>query len=169
MATTASARLLVSIVGDYEKTATGGTLSQPINEKIDMALSNGVGELQFNRVFKKSGTATTAAGTAIDLSGTDTDDFGDVTAATEVVAVLIKHLTPGGGNLLVGGGANDIADFATIRTIRPGINATTKPGFDLWVSPDANGSPVAAGVTDKITVDTSAGSVAWEMVVLARA
>jgi hypothetical protein len=168
MAKSASARLLFSLVGSYVKTATGGDLTQPINEKLDLSLTDGVGELQFNRVFKKSGTATTSAAVAIDLSGTDTDDFGDVTAATEVVAVIVKHKTPGGGNLLVGGGANDIADFATIHTVRPGINATTKPGLLFWIAPDGNGSPVAAGTADKITVDTSAGSVAYEIIVLAR-
>lgn len=171
MATSGTARFLMSLIGSYEKAQPGGTLKQPISEKLDMSFLDGVGELQFNRYFKKTFAATTTPAVLIDLSGTDVDDFGDVTAATEVVAVIVKHLSPGGGILLVGGGANDIVDMGAnfVRKVRPGANATTKPGLDVFLAPDANGSPVTAATGDKITGTASAGTINGEIIVLARA
>lgn len=167
MSKSGSARLQFSLVGKVEKTGNVGTMKLPISEKLDWNFTDGGGALQFNRALKVVGTATAVAAVACDLNGTTLDDFGDATDMTEVVAVIVKHKTPGGGQLLVGGGANDIADWATSRKFRPGPDGNT-PGVGIWLAPDANGSPVAPGTADKLTVATSAGSIDFELVILGR-
>lgn len=141
-----------------------GTASFPLNLLHSIALSDGTGADQADRVFSDTRTLAASASEDLDVSGSLTNAYGTVTFA-RIKAVLVVASDANTNNVnLTRPASNGVPLFLAAGdglAIRPG-------GVFLWACSDATGVAVTAGTGDLITLANSSGStsVTYSIVII---
>ena len=76
-----------------------GTVALPIDVQASIALDNGTGANQADKVFTDTRTVTTGATDSLDLAGSLTDAFGATITLARVKAILVKAASGNGGGV----------------------------------------------------------------------
>lgn len=126
---------------------------------------SGTSDGQVDRTWSGTGTATTTP-SSIDVIGSLSSAIGaGTTSFAEVVRLTIKN-TASTGNLIVGGGATPFALFFSDDALYT-AGATLQPGESL-IFRSTTGRTAAAGVSDLIWLQSSAGSVSYSAYLVGR-
>lgn len=128
----------------------------PLNLAKNIALTNGTGANQADRVWADQRTISASATDSIDLAGALTDAFGAALTFARIKAVLVMAASTNSNNVNVTRPAsNGVPLFLAAGDgipVRPG-------GMIVWVAPDATGVAVTAGTGDLLDiVNSGAGS-----------
>lgn len=142
------------------------TASAPLALNQGVALENGTGVGQADRIFSDERTLAASANEDLDLAGALLDAIGGTAAMARVKAIIVFASDTNTNNVIVGGAASNafVGPFgAATHTlqVRPG-------GFYCNVCRDATGWPVTAGTGDLLRVANSgAGSpVTYRIIVI---
>ena len=128
----------------------------PLNLAKNIALTNGTGANQADRVWADQRTISASATDSIDLAGSLTDAFGAALTFARIKAVLVTAASTNSNNVNVTRPAsNGVPLF-----IAAGDGIPVRPGgMIVWVAPDATGVAVTAGTGDLLDiVNSGAGS-----------
>ena len=139
--------------------------SARLMEAADIGITSGTGDYQADLMYAATRTLTTGASDNLDLSGSLTDPLGNVIAAVEIVAVLIRAASANTTILTVGNGANPFVGWfgaaANTEAVQPG-------GVAQHVNPKA-GWAVVAATGDILRITNAAGaSATYDIVILGR-
>lgn len=157
------------ILANYTTTKDLGNIpasNLDFSQKIQLA--SGVSAGQADKLWYDERTLGASASEDLDLSGTQTDDFGTTFTIARIKAIAIKAAASNTNNVVIGGAsatqwASLLGTTGTV-TLRPGAFIAAVAG-----SADATGYVCAAGATDLLKVLNSAGgtSVVYQIVVVA--
>jgi hypothetical protein len=130
-----------------------------INKSYSVALGDGTGANQADRMFADQRTLADGGNETLDCSGLLAPFFGATALAlVRLKAFLFHSLPTNTTNLTVSRGATNGALLFT--AVSSGV-AAIKPGaMFLWCDPSATAVGVTAGTADLITVTNSAGAAA---------
>lgn len=160
-----SLSIKAGIRGNYTNILDLGTAELPIDVQVVIALANGTGANQADRVFTDTRTLAASATENLDLAGSLVDAFGATITMARVKAVLIKAAAANTNDVqLTRPATNGVPLFLAASDglpIRPG-------GAVLWIAPDATAVPVTAGTGDLLTLTNSAGGtpVTYDVVIV---
>jgi hypothetical protein len=157
-----TANINIAVGGSYSSTvdlmtaqATLAFGSHPVS------LSFGTGLNQADRVF--TDTRSVAAAEDLDVSGGAlTDAFGNVFTIAELKVLIVCAATANTGNVVLGGDAASVLFLdtaATTTTIKPG-------GCRVFTDPSAAGITVTNSTADIIQVAPSAGTQAYDILII---
>jgi hypothetical protein len=163
-ATGLTANVTISAGGTYSSTVDLSSASSQFNLARTMALTFGGGASQASLVF--TDTRSTAIAEDLDVNaGTLVDAFGNVFTITDMKALIVCASSANTTNVLLGGDAASVPFLdtaATTTTIKPG-------GCRVFTDPSATGIVVTAATGDIIQVAPSAGTVAYDIVIIGAA
>lgn len=131
----------------------------------DIGIASGTGDYQADLLYAATRSLATAGTDNLDLSGVLTDPLGNVIAAVEIVAILIRAAAANTTTLTVGNGTNPfVGPFgAAAHTV-----AIAPGGVFMMVNPKT-GWPVTAATADILKIVNSAGATAaYDIVILGR-
>ena len=145
-----------------------GTASAPVELRAAVALADGSGAGQANRVFADTRTLAASATEDLDLAGVLLDSFGAAITFARIKALIIRA-APGNTNDVIVGGASatQFASWVGAAThtikVRPGATLALFAGEE-----DATGYVTAAGASDLLKIANSAGgsSVSYDVVLI---
>lgn len=159
---TISAAIAASLTGNGKF----GKVAHDMGYSPVIALADGSGANQANKMFADSRVIAASGTDALDLNGGLSDALGQSLTLTRVVAILVKAASGNGADLLVGPAAvngfvgpfNAAADRVKVK---PG-------GMMLLVAPTVAGFPVVAGTGDLLNVvNSNAGATgAYDIVIV---
>jgi hypothetical protein len=163
-ATGLTANVTVTANGTYSSTVDLATAAAQFNLSKTMALTFGGGASQSTLVF--TDTRSTAIAEDLDVNaGALTDAFGNVFTLTDMKALVVCASSANTTNVLLGGDAASVPFLdtaATTTTIKPG-------GCRVFTDPSATGIVVTAATGDIIQVAPSAGTVAYDILIIGAA
>jgi hypothetical protein len=142
-----------------------GTASFPLNVLQALALTDGTGANQADRMFTDTRTLAASASEDLDLSGSLTNAFGVTVTFARIKVILVIASASNTNNVNVTRPAsNGVPVFLAASDglpVRPN-------GVFLWAAPDATGVAVTAGTGDLLTFTNSAGSteVSYTVVII---
>lgn len=140
-----------------------GTVGLPVEVVASIALDNGTGANQADRIFTDTRTVSSGATDALDLAGSLVDAFGATITMARVKAIYIKSAAANTTDLqLARPATNGVPLFAAASdamVIKPS-------GALLWVAPDATAVPVTAATADIINIVNAAGAPATYDIVI---
>lgn len=149
------------------KTATfGRTLSFGANFKTTLALADGTGSGQGNRMYVADTTINASANLDLDLSGSLTDAFGDACVFTKVKHVYVEVKSDSvATSVTVCGGSNPfvgpLADASDKEVVTKG------QGPLMWIKQDNSGWAVTNGSNDNLRIaNTDSSNAAKVRVVI---
>jgi hypothetical protein len=159
-----SVTLKAGIRGNQTSALDLGTVALPIDVQASIALDNGTGANQADKVFTDTRTVTTGATDSLDLAGTLTDAFGVTFTIARVKAILVKAASANTTDLSIARpAANGLVLFSAASdaiVIKPG-------GVFFWAAPDATAIPVTAGTGDLLSIINAAGASAnYDLVIV---
>ncbi len=127
-----------------------------------IALANGTGAGQADRLFADTRTLSASGTEDLDLAGSLADAFGTAQVFARIKAIAIRAAAGNTNNVLVSRPAsNGLASLFSAAgdqlILRPGTLFLVAAGVD-----DATGYAVTAGTGDLLTITNSAGSTTVE-------
>jgi len=138
--------------------------SAAVNVPVSLALANGTGTNQVDRMFSDQRTLTASTSEDLDLAGILTDAFGVTITFVKVKAIWIKASSANTNNVVVGAASS--ADFVGPWS----TDGTTSipPGGSMLVSAPVSGWTVTATTADilKIANSSSGTSVIYNLVII---
>jgi hypothetical protein len=141
-------------------------VSAPILRQLILALPNGVGANQADKVYSETKTIVASGTYDLDLAGTILDVFGAVCTFARVKLVAIFADGGNTNNVLIGAAAatqfiGPLGSATDKINVRPG-------GCSINFAPDATGWPVGAGATDFLRFTNSAAgtSVLFDILIV---
>lgn len=146
---TISAAIAASLTGNGKF----GKVAHDLGYSPVIALADGSGANQANKLFADSRTVAASATDSLDLNGALNDALGQSLALTRVAAIMIKAAAGNGGDLLVGPAA--VNGFLGPWNAAADRNKVKPGGILLLVAPTAAGFPVVAGTGDLLNVVNS--------------
>lgn len=152
------------IRGNHTSALDLGTVTLPIDVSAVIALANGTGANQADRVFTDTRTVTTGATDSLDVAGSLVDAFGATITMARVKAIYIKSASTNTTDLQFARPAsNGVPLFSAVSDA-----IVIKPdGVFLWAAPDATAIPVTAGTADLFSVINGAGaSAVYDIVIV---
>jgi hypothetical protein len=124
-----------------------------------LIFGNGTGANQANMLWHDQRSVTTS-GEDIDLAGSLTSAFGTTITFAVVKGVIVVAATANGGNVVVArASSNGVGVFNAASdavTLKPG-------GVFLWTDPSAAGTTVTAGTGDLLNIDSTSGTVTYDI------
>lgn len=159
-----SATIKASIDGLHTNVLDLATAAFPLRLAQTLALTDGTGASQIDRVFSDTRTLSASANEDLDLSGSLTNAYGTVTFA-RIKAILVIAAAGNTNNVNVTRPASNGVPFF----LAAGDGAAVRPGGILLLAcSDATGYPVTASTGDLINFANSAGStsVDYSVVIL---
>jgi len=160
-ATGLTANVVVSAGGTYSSTVDLSNAQSTFQLTKSMALSFGGGASQANLVF--TDTRSTAIAEDLDVNaGALVDAFGNAFTIIDMKALVVCAATANTTNVVLGGDAASVPFLdtkATTTTISPG-------GCRVFTDPSATGIVVTAATGDIIQVAPSAGTVAYDILII---
>jgi len=161
-ATGLSATISISVGGTYSSTVDLITAQAAVAFPTkSVSLTFGQGANQADRLF--TDTRSTAVAEDLDVNaGALTDAFGNVFTIAEMKVLIVCAPTANTANILLGGDAASVPFLdtaATTTTIKPG-------GCFVKTDPSAGGIAVTAATGDIIQVAPSAGTQAYDIIVI---
>lgn len=144
-----------------ESSRLDGNYTANFVKSLAVALTEGTGSGQANKVYSISGTLSTSATSDIDLSGSLTDMVGNAQVFTGIKAlVIVNRCTTTGVQLQVGAGSNPWISWliATGDGIKINPSTSSAPGFFVLCSPQ-DSYAVTAGTADILRLTNLSGSV----------
>jgi hypothetical protein len=149
-----SATIQAKINASHTNVLDLGTATFPLSVIQSLALTDGTGADQADRIFSDTRTLSASATEDLDLSGSLTNAYGTVTFA-RIKAILVIADSANTNNVNVTRPAsNGVPLFLAAGDglpVRPG-------GIFMWACSDATGVAVTASTGDLITLTNSAGS-----------
>lgn len=137
----------------------------PLNVAKNIALTNGTGANQADRVWADTRTITASSTDSIDLAGSLTDAFGAALTFARIKLLLVTAAPGNTNNVVVTRPAsNGVPLFSAAGDacpVRPG-------GVFAWACSDATGVAVTAGTGDLLDFVNSAGgsTVTYDVVII---
>ena len=160
-----SATLRMGVEATQTKTADFESASSRIAKALSIALTDGTGLGQADRIFKDTRTLTASATEDLDLAGSLTDVYGATVSFARIKALIVLAASGNTNNVNVTRPAsNGVPLF-----LAAGDGLPVKPGGGFaWFAPDATGIAVTGGTGDLITLTNSAGttSVTYDVVII---
>jgi hypothetical protein len=142
-----------------------GTASFPLNVSTSLALTDGTGSGQADRMFSDTRTLAASATEDLDLSGTLTNAFGVTVTFARIKAIYVTADSGNTNNVNVTRPAsNGVPIF-----LAAGDGIPVRPsGVFVWACTDATGVAVTAGTGDLLTFTNSSGStsVTYSVVII---
>jgi hypothetical protein len=135
------------------------TVATPHGSQVEFTLEDGTDDGEIDRVYSGRITLTTTP-TSLDLSGSLAGVVTGTVVLAEIVGCRIRNRSAA-GNVLVGGGSNQIPKFDTSFKVPVGPR-----GVIQWHDP--SGVTVTAATGDILTLAASAGSVDCEITLWGR-
>jgi hypothetical protein len=156
----------VSVAGTLTSALDLATASVPLQLSRALALANGVGANQADRIFHDRRTLAASATEDLDLAGVLLDPFGAAITFAKIRALLIAADAANTNNVLVGGASANgfvswVGGATHTVTVRPG-------GLLLLTAPDATAYAVTAATADLLKIANSAGGtgVTYDIVII---
>lgn len=142
------------------------TASAPLNMGRSIALANGTGAGQADRIFSDTRTLAASANEDLDLAGVLVDAFGAAITFVKVKAIVVSAASGNTNNVVIGGAAATqfVGPFgAATHTI-----SVAPGGFFAIARSDATGWAVGAGASDLLRVANSGAgtSVTYDIVII---
>jgi hypothetical protein len=159
-------RLKVSAIADLTSALDLATGSVPLSLVREIALANGTGSGQADKIFHDKRTLTASSSENLDLAGVLTDAYGQTITFARVKALIISAAPANVNNVVVGGHATAawatwVADPTDKVIVRPG-------GVLALAASDATAYAVTATTADMLTVANSGAgsSVTYDIVII---
>lgn len=156
----------LSVAGLYTKALDLQLASANVASRFGVALADGTGAGEANRIFADRRTLAASASESLDLAGTLLDAFGDTLTLTRVKALIVVAAAANTNNVVIGGAVSNawVGPFgaaAHTAQVRPG-------GMAVFACTDATGWAVTAGTGDLLQMANSgAGSaVTYDVIVV---
>jgi hypothetical protein len=153
------------IRGSHTKALDLGTADLPVDVLANIALADGTGANQADRIFTDTRTLSASATEDLDLAGSLTDAYGATITLARVKAILVKAASGNTNNVNVSRPASN--GVPLFLAASDGI-AVLPGGAFLWVAPNAAGVAVTAGTGDLLTFTNSSSgtSVTYDVVIV---
>lgn len=153
------------IRGNHTSALDLGTAALPVDVLANIALADGTGADQADRIFTDTRTLTASATEDLDLAGVLTDAFGATITMARIKAILVKAASGNTNNVNVSRPASN--GVPLFLAASDGIPVLPGGAF-LWVAPNAAGVAVTASTGDLLTFTNSAGttSVTYDVVIV---
>ena len=153
------------IRGNHTKALDLGTADLPIDVLANIALADGTGANQADRIFTDTRTLAASATEDLDLAGSLTDAYGATITMARIKAILVKAASGNTNNVNVSRPASN--GVPLFLAASDGI-AVLPGGAFLWVAPNAAGVAVTAGTGDLLTFTNSSSgtSVTYDVVIV---
>ncbi|HET8684975.1 MAG TPA: hypothetical protein VFM54_24345 [Micromonosporaceae bacterium] len=153
--TTLTSKLIVAMIADLTNAVDLGAGVFPLNLTKQIALANGTGLNQADRVWHDTRTIAASGTDDLDLSGILTDVFGQVLTLARVKALVLAAAAANTNAVVIGAAAANawVGPFGAAThtsAARPG-------GVNFWAAPDATGYPVVAGTGDILRLANGGG------------
>ena len=160
-ATGLTANVMISAGGTYSSTVDLSSTQSTFNLQKTMALAFGGGASQANMVFID--TRSTAVAEDLDINaGALVDAFGNTFTIIDMKLLAVCAAAANTTNVLLGGDAASVPFLdtaATTTTIKPG-------GCRVFTDPSTTGIVVTAATGDIIQIAPSAGTVAYDVLIV---
>ena len=144
----------------------GATPSDTLSYRQQWKITDGVGALKAESIYRATRTLTASANEELDLSGVLTDAFGNTITFTKIKAIMVYAASANTNNVLVGGAAvNAFVNWVGNATDK----LTVKPnGMFFLMDPSANGYGVTGGTGDLLRIENSGAgtSVTYDLVLI---
>ena len=153
------------IRGNHTKALDLGTADLPIDVLANIALADGTGANQADRIFTDTRTLAASATEDLDLAGSLTDAYGATITLARIKAILVKAASANTNNVNVSRPASN--GVPLFLAASDGIQVLPGGAF-LWVAPNAAGIAVTAGTGDLLTFTNSSSgtSVTYDVVIV---
>ncbi len=155
----------VSVVAAHTGTTDFVTVSAPLSLAKAIALADGTGANQANRMFHDQRTIAASGTDDLDLAGVLVDALGVTMTLARVKGIYVSAASANTNNVLIGGGTNPLANWVgatgDIVSVRPG-------GVFFLMAPDVTAYAVTAGTGDILRIGNSAAgtSVTYDIVII---
>lgn len=162
MAASVTSQVNLQVSAQYSNTVGLQDVVAPLSLMKTVALANGVGAQQADKVFSAQYSIATGATQSIDVVGSLTDAMGVAFTPARIKALYIGSAAANTTNLTLFGDAASVPFLntaATTITLRPG-------GAILLCNPDATAFAVTATTADIIKIVNAAGATAVVDVVI---
>ena len=153
------------IRGNHTKALDLGTADLPVDVLANIALADGTGANQADRIFTDTRTLSASATEDLDLAGSLTDAYGATITLARIKAILVKAASGNTNNVNVSRPASN--GVPLFLAASDGIQVLPGGAF-LWVAPNAAGIAVTAGTGDLLTFTNSSSgtSVTYDVVIV---
>jgi hypothetical protein len=147
-------KLKLSLSSDYTSPLDLVSRSAPLKMARTLALINGTGANQADRVWSDQISIAASSNNDIDLAGSLTDPFGTALSFARVKAIIVLAATTNTNNVVVGGASSTFATWVSGTNpaviVRPG-------GLLVLAATDATAYAVTATSADVLRLTNSAG------------
>lgn len=146
--------ILVKLAGTETGSFGFSTLSAPFTREYAMALANGTGTNQADRIFHAQRQINASSNDDLDLAGVLSSAFGTTITFVKIKAILIAAASGNTNDVVVGNAAANafVGPFgAATHTV------ALKPGEVFFVSNRGAGWTVTAGTGDVLRIANSGG------------
>lgn len=160
-----TAKIKASITADQSRSIDLASANANLVRALEIALTDGAGANQADRIWHDQRTLAASATEDIDLAGVLLDIYGQAVNFARIKALLVLPSAANLNNLNVSRpAANGVPLFLAVSdgiVLHPG-------GVFLWAAPSAAGVVVTAGTGDLLTITNAAGvnSVTYDVVIL---
>lgn len=160
-----SASIKASISAQHSKALDLGTANLPANLLASLALTDGTGANQADKIFTDTRTLAASANEDLDLAGSLADAYGTTFTLARLKALMIVADASNTNNVrLIRPASNGVPLFLAASDgidIRPG-------GVFLWACSDATAVAITAGTGDLINIANSSGttSVTYSIILI---
>ena len=162
-----STAISVSIEANESSANDLGTAIQRHLASLILSYASGTGDSQFDLVWSDS-RSLVATTEDIDVAGALTKALGGTFTAVEIGLIYIRNKnTVAAERLIVGNGTNPV--FSGLFGASTHTLKIPAGGFFLWVAPlDGGGMAVTATTADVLKFDSSAATVAYDILIIGR-
>lgn len=154
-----------SVVGKYFGANALGAVSLDLNWALDLALTEGTGANQADKIFADRRTLAASATENLDLAGVLPDPFGATLTFVTVKAIVVKASAANTNDLVIGAaGSNPFT--GPLGGTSPTISV--RPGGMVVLAAPATGWTVTAGTGDilKVTNGGSGTGVTYDIIII---
>lgn len=160
MAASLSLQMVLKMVGALSNPLDLSTPTDAFSVDYTKLFANGTGADQGNMIWHDQRSVGTS-GEDLDLAGGLTSSFGAALTFTAVKGILIVASAANSGNVVISRPAsNGLVLFAAasdaLAALKPG-------GIFLFTDPSAAGLTVTAGTGDLLNIDSSSGTVTYDV------
>lgn len=159
-------RLIAAAQFDYTSALDLATANTPLNMTSSLALTNGIGASQSDKIFHDTRTLAPSANEDLDLAGVLLDAYGAALAFARVKGLIVRATAANTNNVIVGNATSNgfvswVGGAVHTVTVRPG-------GLLALFAPDAVAYIVTAATADLLRVANSAGGtpVTYDIVIV---
>ncbi len=163
MATTLTLDMIAQITGTSKNVGTLANALQTINQNISKSLTNGTGDNKSDRVALISATASASPDTYDLDGGSDVvDEFGNGITFTKIRGLFIRNKSVTATEKLIIGG--DWFTTAVLNGTTPSLDL--QPDSFLFLTSAVDGYTVTAGTGDVLSIDPSADTIAYDLILI---